>query len=237
MKKILFMAATVLFLTSCSSSQKENSTEGAFKNSDPEAASLAKISGIPYSETTVNKKDSKKVLVISSSARKGGNTDLLADEFARGAKEAGGNVEKVNLAEMNLEFLSEEGANQPKEVSHSSETYKLMEKFLTADVVCLASPTYYMNVNDRMKTFIDDTFLVLNDDRMTPKEFYYITACWDPSEFSAEWCFNGFRGFVMCLPHPTERGYVKAVGMGQAGAVKDTDFMKQAYQLGLGINK
>lgn len=32
---------------------------------------------------------SKKVLVISTSPRKGGNSDALADEFVRGAREGG----------------------------------------------------------------------------------------------------------------------------------------------------
>jgi multimeric flavodoxin WrbA len=31
----------------------------------------------------------KNVLILSSSPRKGGNTDLLCDAFAKGAKEAG----------------------------------------------------------------------------------------------------------------------------------------------------
>ena len=31
----------------------------------------------------------KNVLILASSPRKGGNTDLLCDEFAKGAKEAG----------------------------------------------------------------------------------------------------------------------------------------------------
>jgi multimeric flavodoxin WrbA len=39
----------------------------------------------------------KKILVIEGSPRKGGNTDLLSDEFIRGAKEAGHDVEKVYL--------------------------------------------------------------------------------------------------------------------------------------------
>ena len=34
----------------------------------------------------------KKVLIISASPRKGGNSDLLCDEFARGAREAGHEV-------------------------------------------------------------------------------------------------------------------------------------------------
>ena len=40
----------------------------------------------------------KKVLIISASPREGGNSDLLCDEFARGAAEVGHEVEKIRLA-------------------------------------------------------------------------------------------------------------------------------------------
>ena len=45
----------------------------------------------------------------------------------------------------------------------------------------------------------------------------------------------GFRGFVMCLPNPTERGMVKAIGMGRKGAVKGSQYEVEAYNLGRGI--
>lgn len=40
---------------------------------------------------------SKKVLIISSSPRKGGNSDTLCEEFKRGAEEADNKVEKIFL--------------------------------------------------------------------------------------------------------------------------------------------
>lgn len=43
-----------------------------------------------------------KVLIVSSSPRKGGNSDVLCDQFAKGAEEAGYEVEKVNLREKKL---------------------------------------------------------------------------------------------------------------------------------------
>ena len=39
---------------------------------------------------------SKKVLIISSSPRKGGNSDILCDAFAEGAKAAGNEKGTVN---------------------------------------------------------------------------------------------------------------------------------------------
>ena len=50
-----------------------------------------------------------------------------------------------------------------------------------------------------------------------------------------DWAINGFRGFVMCLPNPTERGMVKATGMGRKGAVKGSQYETEAYNLGKNI--
>ena len=47
---------------------------------------------------------SKKVLIISTSPRKGGNSDTLAEEFARGAREAGHEVEKIGLWDKTIGF-------------------------------------------------------------------------------------------------------------------------------------
>lgn len=231
-KKSFLYATALLLLAACSESNSDKTA-----TTQPSSASLATVSGIKYSETTVNPKEEKNVLIISASPRRGGNTDLLADAFVKGATEAGGKVEKIFLPDLDLKFLSEESANSPKEVARTGDTWMCVEKFLNADVVCLASPTYYMNVSDRMKTFIDATFLAYGDERMGGKEYYYITACADATDETAEWCFNGFRGFVMCLPSATERGYVRAIGMGRAGAVKDTQYETQAYELGKTINK
>lgn len=41
---------------------------------------------------------SKKVLILSGSPRSGGNSDILCDEFMKGAKEAGNEVEKIRVA-------------------------------------------------------------------------------------------------------------------------------------------
>ena len=41
----------------------------------------------------------KKVLLLSASPRKGGNSDILCDEFMRGAVEAGNKAEKIFLRE------------------------------------------------------------------------------------------------------------------------------------------
>ena len=48
----------------------------------------------------------KKVLIISSTPRKGGNSDKLCDSFAEGAKEAGNKVEKVRIADLKIGYCT-----------------------------------------------------------------------------------------------------------------------------------
>ena len=47
---------------------------------------------------------SKKILIISASPRKGGNSDILCDRFMQGAEEAGNTVEKVFLRDLKIGY-------------------------------------------------------------------------------------------------------------------------------------
>ena len=49
---------------------------------------------------------SKKVLILSASPRKGGNSDTLCDEFLKGVQDAGNIGEKIFLRDKNKERFS-----------------------------------------------------------------------------------------------------------------------------------
>ncbi len=47
---------------------------------------------------------SKRVLILSGSPRIGGNSDILCDEFMRGAIESGNQVEKINVSRKKIDY-------------------------------------------------------------------------------------------------------------------------------------
>lgn len=190
---------------------------------------------INYSDTSTIKKAHKNVLILSGSPRREGNTDLLCDKFARGAKEAGARVEKIFLGDYDIKFFQEADERHVGDSADvaTDDAPMIVRKMLDADIIVLASPVYFMNINGQMKTLIDRTYSHFMD--LKNKEFYYITACADNAESTADFAITGFRGFVMCLPNPTERGMIKAIGLGRKGCVKGTAFMQQAYELGKGV--
>ena len=192
---------------------------------------------INFSAESPNPKQGKSVLIISASPRRGGNTDMLCDEFMRGAVEAGAKVEKVFLDDYNIDFFREiDTYMQPDSVAKATardDAHIVINKMLRADVIVLASPVYYLNIDGQMKNLIDRTFYCFM--QLRDKEFYYITASADVEPYAADCAIEGFRGFVRCLPNPTERGMVKALGMGRKGGVENSVYMQQAYELGKGV--
>ena len=224
MKNILYIVviSVMTLFASCGNEKKQQSKE-------PDRY------GINYSDTSTIRKAHKHVLVISASPRRQGNTDLLCDEFARGAKEVGARVEKIFLSDYNIAFFQEADERHVGDSADvaTDDAPMIVRKMLDADIIVLASPVYFMNINGQMKTLIDRTYSHFMD--LKDKEFYYITACADNAESTADFAIAGFRGFVMCLPNPTERGMIKAIGLGRKGSVKGTAFMQQAYELGKGV--
>ena len=86
----------------------------------------------------------KKVLVITSSMRRGGNSETLADEFARGAAEAGNSVEKIALADYELKFCKGCLACQKTgKCVIKDGTEQILAKMNEADVIAFATPIYY----------------------------------------------------------------------------------------------
>ena len=49
---------------------------------------------------------SKKVLILSGSPRKDGNSDILCNEFMRGAMKNGNEVEKIRVAEKKIGYCT-----------------------------------------------------------------------------------------------------------------------------------
>ena len=83
----------------------------------------------------------KNVLIISTSFRKGGNSESLAEEFARGAQESGNKVEKVYLRDKNIGFckgcLACVNTNRCVIKDDAAE---IVEKMLAADVIVFSQP-------------------------------------------------------------------------------------------------
>ena len=97
-----------------------------------------------------------KVLGISGSPRKGGNSDLLLDAFLEGAEAAGHDTEKVYACDRNIAPCDEKNICFKAGICHiKDDMQKMYEKLLGADVLAVSSPTFFMGVPSQLKAMID----------------------------------------------------------------------------------
>ena len=174
---------------------------------------------------------SKRVLILSSSPRKHGNSNTLCDRFMEGAIEAKHQVEKVVLAEKKINYCT--GCYACKKngrCAQKDDMAQILDSMVAADVIVLATPVYFYSMCAQMKTVIDRT--VARYTEITNKEFYFIATAAVTSKAALERTMEGFRGFTSCLPGAKEKGIVYGTGAWEIGDILTRPAMKQAYEMG-----
>jgi len=175
---------------------------------------------------------SKKVLELSASPRKGGNSDLLCDQFMRGAREAGNQVEKICLSNKRINYCIGCGACQGNggKCVQKDDMAEVLDKMIAANVIVMATPVYFYTMNAQMKTLIDRTCSRYTEIRN--KDFYFIVAAADSSKRAMERTLEGFRAFTSCLSRAKEKGIIYGTGAWNIGDIKKSDAMNKAFEMG-----
>lgn len=177
---------------------------------------------------------SKKVLILSGSPRRSGNSDLLCDAFRTGAQEAGNTTEKIFLRDLEIGYcIACGGCRGRGECILKDDMELVLEKMWWADVIVMASPVYFYSINAQMKTLIDRTQSGWR--KLDNKELYYIMTAAEDSDTVMDGALVCFRGFAACLNNATEKGVLCAKGIHEVGEVKNTQYIQEAYQMGKGV--
>ncbi len=182
---------------------------------------------------------SKNILILMGSPRKEGNTDILCDEFIKGAKTTGASINKIYVHEKNIEYCvgcSECYIQKDKYcVVHDDDMREILDLAQQADIIVFASPVYFYTVTGQIKTLIDR--MTPRYQQLTNKECYFIIDGFTQESENLKRAVEDFRGLLDCMPNPIEKGMVLATGVWEKGDVKDTKFMKEAYELGKSIDQ
>ncbi|WP_122639806.1 flavodoxin family protein [Romboutsia sp. Marseille-P6047] len=177
---------------------------------------------------------SKKVLVLSASPRKNGDSEILCEQFINGARESGNDIEKIFLGDKIINYcIACYRCRRDGVCVHKDDMASILQKMINADVIVMASPVYFYTMDAQMKTLIDRT--VARYTEITNKDFYLIATAADLNKAMLERTFDGFRGFMDCLPGAKEKGIIYGVGAWQRGDIKESKAMKEAYIMGKSV--
>lgn len=175
----------------------------------------------------------KKVLIISTSFRKGGNSDILADEFAKGAAKAGNHVEKIYLHGKTIKFCTGCLSCQSKPgCVLKDDANDIVEKMLNADVIVFATPIYFYEMTGQMKTLLDRTNPLFPSE-YSFREIYLLAASADNDPASMDGAVKGLEGWIACFEEARLSGVIRGTGADSLGSIyENTEIIQETYKMG-----
>ncbi|MCM1114991.1 MAG: flavodoxin family protein [Clostridium sp.] len=178
---------------------------------------------------------SKRVTVLLTSLRKNSNSETLAKSFAKGAEDAGNDVEFISLAGKNIAFCT--GCLACQKMGScviKDDANKITEKVLNADVVVFATPIYYYEMAGQMKTLIDRMNSIYPKDYKF-RNIYMLSTAAEDEDYVPEKALNGLQGWIDCFEKAVLKGSVFCGGVDAPMDIADNAKLDEAYKMGNNI--
>ena len=172
------------------------------------------------------------IVMITGSAHKNGTTAVLAEQFMKGAAEAGHKVLRFDAAFHTVHpcIACEKCHNGNDGCAFKDDMEELNPHLIAADAIVFVSPIYYYDINAQIKTVIDRFYA--NDAAMHDnKKTALLVALADDQRKSADGAVASFENMAEYLEWQVA-GTVIAAGCGDVDALKSTSYPQDAYEMG-----
>lgn len=176
----------------------------------------------------------RKILVAIGSPRRDGNTTQLANEFKRGAEEAGHEVIIENVACKKItpcqacEFCLKSGGM----CCLDDDMQDLYDELHECDTLVFASPIYYYTFTAQIKAFMDRMFCAIGGNPFSIKDCALLTCFEDKDPSVADSILLTYRS-ATAYCHWNNLGEVVQNDTYERGAInKHPEALQKAYELG-----
>lgn len=173
-----------------------------------------------------------KIVILMGSPNRKGSTGILAENFAKGAEEAGHIVETLDVTRMNINPCTgcvACGYEGPCVQKDGGEIVK--SKLLSCDMVVFATPLYYYGMSAQLKTVVD-RFCAYNSSLNSRRlKSALLTVAWN----SDDWTFDALQAHYKTLVRYInfeDMGIVLGYGCGTPSMTSRSRYPEEAYELG-----
>lgn len=178
----------------------------------------------------------KQILILKGSPREKGNSSLLADKTAEGARAAGAEVETYSLHRMDIHPCDACDTCQETGVCVLKDDMQVLyPKLAEADAIVIASPIYWFTVNAQTKLFIDRWYALESSqgNALKGKQFGFILTYGDSDPYSSG-AINAIRSFQdMCRYIGANiAGTVYGTANNEGDVLKQPELLGKAFKLG-----
>lgn len=157
---------------------------------------------------------------------------MLAHEFICGAREKGHIVSVLDVADMKIGYCL--GCDECKEkgaCAQKDDNAAVKEALLSADAVVFVTPLYYFGFSAQLKTAIDRFHGYGQELKKKGMKAILITAAADKDEDTVA-AFKAHYEKICSYLHFERAGEVIGLGCATPAMTRNTEYMKEAYELG-----
>ena len=173
------------------------------------------------------------IVILQGSPNRDGSTAILCEEFARGARQAGHDVERIDVAQADVHpctgcVACGYGARPCVQRDGMA---AILDKILAADVLALATPLYYYGMSAQLKAVIDR--FCSENSAITARRLKaaLLTVAWNADDWTFEALEAHYKTIVRYL-NMTDCGMVLGYGCGTPSMTRATDAPQRAFELG-----
>ena len=177
-----------------------------------------------------------KILVLKSSGNKNGSSSMLADEFIRGAEEAGHEITEYDTARKDIRpctGCNHCGMNGPCVLNDDFEN-KLKGLIRCTDMLVFVMPVYYYNWPAQLKSVVDRFYSFTGELTRMHKKTVLLTVAWDNTDSAFDIVTAYYKKLCSYMQFQ-DQGIVVGKGCGTPSMTRNSIYMKEAYELGTSV--
>lgn len=160
------------------------------------------------------------IVILQGSPNRDGSTAVLCEEFARGAREAGHAVERIDVAQVDVRPCVQRDGMAA-----------ILEKVLAADMVAFVTPLYYYGMTAQLKAVVDRFCSESSAITARRLKAVLLTVAWNADDWTFEALVAHYKTIVRYLDM-TDCGMVLGYGCGTPSMTRATDAPRRAFELG-----
>ena len=196
------------------------------------AALLSGMGMVGAADLLNSKTNKMKIVVLTGSPRRSGNTNRLAGQFIKGAEEAGHEVYRFDCEQHKVSpCIACNRCGMNGTCIFNDDFEELRPYLVDADMVVFATPMYYFGFSSQLKTVIDRFYALNGQIKGVSKLSAFLMAYANTDPKEAEPMTSHYHTLLHYLGWK-DCGIVVATGMWPMGAVNGTKYDRAAYELG-----
>lgn len=180
----------------------------------------------------------QKIVIVKGSPRKRGNSSILAESLAKGAKDCNAEVEEFFLQNMEIQPCNacDMCIKKPEKACIiDDDMQKIYPSLRSADSIVIASPIYWFNMSAQTKIFIDRFYGLIEPQKHALKEkrIGIILTYGDTNEHSsgAINAINSFKDMFRYIGAEIT-GIIHGSATDKGQIKQNKELMDKAYKLG-----